>query len=350
MRRATLLVRAVDRIPGTHGRSERRSVTPRGKFPGRCRARRCLRHDYGPYARAAGAQTAEPRRDLARGTAAAGQQPGQQVRRAAGPARPRPAVASWAAMKSASLTSAGVSPAWQEIIPSLGEDCTAVPADAPVRCWPGRSGHGQYAAGSTPAAGVPRISEDHRDMRASRIRAPAGQARQPCSSGDESGAPIPGRLSTAPAAGLSMQMILFGRGTGRASRPRPGAAIGGSLTGSDQPILAATPAHMCPFGAYSGYFADPDGHLRGSAGTAPGRPGARLAAPFAGSSHRADVAGTDPGRRDKRHRPFRKKKIISAERAVVFVIRHAARTRRRRARRVDVSGPHLMRSAGCTRR
>jgi len=54
-----------------------------------------------------------------------------------------------------------------------------------------------------------------------------------------------------------------------------------------------------------------------------------------------------------RHRPFRgkKKRILSAERTVVFVIRHAARTRRRRrARRVDVSGPHPMRSAGCARR
>jgi hypothetical protein len=121
-----------------------------------------------------------------------------------------------------------------------------------------------------------------------------------------------------------------------------------SLTGSDQPILGATPAHMRPFGAYSGYFADPDGHLRGSAGTALGRPGACLAAPFADRNQRADVAGTDPGRRDKRHRPFRKRKrkIISAEPTVVFVIRHAARTRRRRrARRVGVSGPHPMRSA-----
>lgn len=161
-----------------------------------------------------------------------------------------------------------------------------------------------------------------------------------------------GRLSTAPTrlAG-GMQIILFGRGTGRASRPQPGAPTGGRLQAATNlfwQLRLLTCVHSVSTLATSPI---PTVICGGSAGTPLGRPGARLGAPFAERNQRADVAGTDPGRRDKRHRPFRKRKIVSAERTVVFVIRHAARTRRRRrARPVDVSGPHPMRPAGCTRR
>jgi hypothetical protein len=61
----------------------------------------------------------------------------------------RGAVTSWAAMKSASLTSAGCA-GWREMTQPSGR-FTAGPACARARCCPGRPGRSRCAAGSTPA-------------------------------------------------------------------------------------------------------------------------------------------------------------------------------------------------------